>query len=372
MSELTSERVSGCDSSEQMLDSRPLVTQIALIKVGALGDVVRTTTLLPALRKLNPDMQLTWVTGKDALPLLHGNPDVARTVLFDDSPDALWRNVSYDWVICLDDDEALCALASELKSSRISGAYKSGTERKYTDDLAPWFSMGLLRPTSQGGLKRANELKRRNTFTYGDIVYRCLGLEGPVARPFIDIPRVERAAAGEWFAAQGLVKPIVAMNTGAGARWRFKSWGEGQTAELARRIVDQLNADVVILGGAPEKDRNDRIVVAAERPNVCAAPTDLNLLAFASFIERCNILVSSDSLGLHLASALKKPIVAFFGPTSAAEIDLYGLGEKIATPLECAVCYLRDCDVRPHCMDSITVERMFDAAAKQLAFSIDL
>jgi ADP-heptose:LPS heptosyltransferase len=372
MSELTSDRVSGCDSEEQMLDSRRLVTSIALIKVGALGDVVRTTTLLPAMRKLHPNMDLTWVTGKDALPLLHANPDVARIVLFDDSTDAFWRHVNYDWVICLDDDEPLCALASELRSSRLSGAYKAGAERRYTDDLAPWFSMGLLRPANLGGLKRANEMKRENASTYGDIVYQCLGLQGPVARPFIGIPDIERATAGEWFAAHGLVKPVVAMNTGAGARWRFKSWGEGQTAELARRIVDRLNADVVILGGAAEKDRNDRIVAAAGRPNVCAAPTDLNLLAFAAYIERCNILISSDSLGLHLASALKKPIVAFFGPTSSAEIDLYGSGEKIETPLECAVCYLRDCDVRPHCMDSIPVERMFDASTRQLAFSINL
>jgi len=349
-----------------------LETQIALIKVGALGDVVRTTTLLPALRKRHPNMELTWITGKDAVSLLHGNPDVARTVLFDDSPDASWRHANYDWVICLDDDEALCKLASELRSSRLSGAYMAGTERKYSDDLAAWFSMGLLRPASQGGLKRANELKRENASTYGEIIYRGLGLPGPVARPFIEIPRAEREAAARWLEAQRFAGPIVAMNTGAGARWRFKSWGEDQTADLAQQIVDRLSADVVVLGGAAEKDRNERIVVAARRSKVCAAPTNLSLLGFAAFVERCNLLISSDSLGLHLASALKKPTVAFFGPTSAAEIDLYGLGEKITTPLGCAVCYLRDCDVRPHCMESIPVERMFDAVAKHLAFSVNL
>jgi heptosyltransferase-2 len=232
--------------------------------------------------------------------------------------------------------------------------------------------MGLLRRASQGGLERANELKRENTSTYGEIVYRCLGLSGPVARPFIEIPRAERQAADHWFTEHGFGARVVALNTGAGARWRFKSWGEDQTAELARAIVDRLHVDVMVLGGAAESARNDRIVVAAARRNVCAAPTDLSLLAFAAFIERCNLLVTSDSLGLHLASALKKPIVAFFGPTSAAEIDLYGFGEKIATPLGCATCYLRDCNVRPHCMDSIPVQRMFDAAAKHLAFSVNL
>ncbi|MGH7837139.1 MAG: glycosyltransferase family 9 protein [Candidatus Binataceae bacterium] len=162
---------------------------------------------------------------------------------------------------------------------------------------------------------------------------------------------------------------MVGLNTGAGTRWRFKSWGENQSAELARMIVDRLDADVVVLGGASERERNDRIVAAAKRRNVCVAPTDLSLLGFAAFIEQCNLLITSDSLGLHLATALKKRIVAFFGPTSAAEIDLYGLGEKLSTPLACATCYLRDCDVRPHCMDSISVDQMFDAAAKHLVFS---
>jgi hypothetical protein len=64
---------------------------------------------------------------------------------------------------------------------------------------------------------------------------------------------------------------------------------------------------------------------------------------------------------------MRRHIVAFFGPTSAAEIDLYGLGEKIITPLGCSNCYLRDCDVRPNCMDSIPVSLMFAATSRQLA-----
>lgn len=350
-----------------MLTSPGLGTQIALIKVGALGDVVRTTSIVPALKYRYSDLCLTWITGKDASPLIDGNPDVAQTVLFDDPAEAPWRHAAYDWVICLDDDTSLCSLASELRGKRRSGGYLETNERKYTEDLAPWFGMGLLRPSSLGGLARANELKRENQSTYGEIIYRCLDLSTPVFRPFIAIPEEERRAACEWVASRRLHRPIVGLNTGAGARWRFKSWGEEQTAELARLVSDRLDADVIVLGGPPERERNERIVAAANRSEVCAAPTDLSLLAFAALIDQCNVLVSSDSLGLHLATSLKKPIVAFFGPTSAAEIDLFGLGEKIVTSLGCANCYLKDCEVRPHCMDSIPVAQMFEATARQLA-----
>jgi len=58
--------------------------------------------------------------------------------------------------------------------------------------------------------------------------------------------------------------------------------------------------------------------------------------------------------------------IVFFGPTSDAEIDLFGLGEKVVTELPCRRCYLEDCDVRPHCMESIAVDRLFDTTARWL------
>ena len=344
-----------------------LATRIGLIKVGALGDVVRTTAILPGLKRLFPDMELTWITSPAAFPLIEGNPYVARVVAFNGSPDEPWRHCDYDWVISLDDEERLCDLAASLKSRRLSGAYRNGSGCTYTVDLAPWFGMGLMRPAGQGGLERANELKRSNCKTYGEILYRCLGLSKPIARPFIRVPAEKRRRAAEWVRSNQFLGPLVGLNTGAGSRWRFKSWGEDQTVELAQALVDSLNASVIILGGAAETERNRRIAAAVNRPQVCAAPTDLDLISFAAFIDQVDVLVTSDSLGLHFGTALEKAIVAFFGPTSSAEIDLYDLGEKITTPLRCHTCYLKECDISPNCMESIPVQRLLEVTAAQLS-----
>jgi heptosyltransferase-2 len=226
--------------------------------------------------------------------------------------------------------------------------------------------MGILRPLEQGGLDRANELKKVNTKTVGTLLYESLGLPFPVSRPYIAVAEAHLAQARERLSGMGLSgqTPLIGMNTGAGGRWRFKSWGEDQTAELARRLHDDLGAAVLILGGPAERERNDRIVAAAARPTVVQAPTNLELLEFAAFIGLCNVLLTSDSLALHLATALGKPTIAFFGPTSGAEIDLYDLGEKVITPLECRCCYLKTCDIRPHCMQSIGVDRLFEAVRR--------
>jgi heptosyltransferase-2 len=340
--------------------------QVALIKVGALGDVLRTTALIPGLRRLVPHLELTWVTAPGAFPLVPGSPLVNRVVNYLDPPDRPWRRRTYDWVISLDDEAASCALASSLSSRRLSGAYQDREGRLgYTPDVEPWFGMGRLRAPGNGGLARANELKRSNRIDYGGLLYRALGLPLPVERPILALPREDRHCAIEWMRARrGRDRAAIGLNTGAGGRWRFKSWGADATAQLAGLIARRFDALVVILGGPAERERNAEIVERAKCPSVLAAPCDLSILSFAALIEQLDVLVSSDSLAMHMGIALRRPVIALFGPTSDAEINLFGLGEKIVTPLDCRCCYLSDCDVRPNCMQSISLESVAAAVER--------
>jgi ADP-heptose:LPS heptosyltransferase len=59
--------------------------------------------------------------------------------------------------------------------------------------------------------------------------------------------------------------------------------------------------------------------------------------------------------------------VALFGPTSAAEIDLYDRGEKIRSDLDCLCCYRQICDRVPNCMQAISVDTVYRAVERQVA-----
>ena len=341
--------------------------RIVLIKLGALGDVVRTTSLLPGLKRLDPSMELTWITDPGAVPLVKHHPDVSVVRTPGEPGD--WREIAYDWVISLDDSSLACELASELRSSRLSGAYRSVEGAlSYSPDVEEWFGMGLLRPAEEGGIEAANRLKQLNTRTFGEMAFEGLELPGPVERPTVIVPAAARAEAARLVA--GLVGgqrgPVIGLNTGAGSRWKYKSWGEDQTAALAQRLHDELRATVLVTGGAEETARNARIVAAARRPRVLAAPVVPDLLVFTALLGGCSLVVTSDSLAMHLALSQAVRTIVFFGPTSDAEIDVFGLGEKVVTPLACRRCYLRDCEVRPHCMQSIGVERLFEASKRWL------
>jgi lipopolysaccharide heptosyltransferase III len=340
---------------------------IALIKTGALGDVVRTTSLVPALRRQFTNVAITWVTSSAARPLVSGL-DAVTPVAIDGPPDASWRRARYDWIISLDDDGASCQLATALDGPRLSGAYLDARgDRAYTRDVAAWFGMGILRPLALGGLAAANDLKRANVRTFGELLYEGLGLQPPVERPFVAIPPAARRTAAAWLAnaAPGLAgrhPPLVGMNTGAAGRWRFKSWGVDASAALARGLADN-GWTVLVLGGPAEADRNAAICERAARTRVIAGPDDFDLLAFAALVGHCAALVCSDSLAMHLAIASRIPVTALFGPTSDAEIDVFGGGEKIVAPVPCARCYLSTCDVTPNCMETITPDMVLSRIA---------
>lgn len=343
--------------------------KIAILKIGALGDVVRTTILLPALKNKYDGCKITWITGPEGYSILENNPYIDHLVMHDSDETMIWRHEKYDWLISLEDDFSSCSLATSLKSKQLSGSYLDTFGRpSYTEDLSEWFGMGILRPDHLGGLNRANEIKKRNTRTHGNILYSGLGLAGPILRPRIHhglahINKIDRIL-GSWKIDRR--RPTIGLNTGAGARWKHKSWGMQQTAQLAVRLHDEFFANVILLGGPLESLRNQMIHGATDRPGVFIAPPELSTKEFLALLSKLDLMITSDSLALHLGNVVGTQLVTFFGPTSEAEIDVYENVKKINTQLPCACCYLKDCQVSPNCMESISVDRMLAEAVSML------
>jgi len=135
---------------------------------------------------------------------------------------------------------------------------------------------------------------------------------------------------------------------------------------LVSRIRAREDVQFLLLGGPAEQDRNDRLKKASSVP-LLDPGCDNTVPHFAALLSHCDIAVTGDTLAMHLALALKKRTVVLFGPTSAAEIELYGLGEKVVPDMTCLSCYKTACDFVPNCMDLITTEMVEGALLRQLA-----
>ena len=348
------------------------MSAILIVKTAALGDVLRTTSILPGLRSASPEAAVTWATAPAAVDLVRTHPLVGEVVALDASrPDDVdaWTSRlarrAFERVISLDDEAPLCRLASRMKCERLSGAYQrpDGT-LAYTDDTAPWFDMGLL---SVHGKARADELKVLNQKSHPQILAEMLGIE--MGKPELHLPGDARESAREFARRRGLGPgaPVIGLNTGAGGRWTSKQLPVERTVALARLVHEALGGRVrfLVLGGESEVERNRAILTALSTAGLAESTVDAGcdnpLLAFAARVGLCNVLVTSDSLALHVAVALDVRVVAFFAPTSGAEIELYGRGEKVVSTAPDYCSYRADADNA-----SITPERLRDAVMRQL------
>ena len=339
---------------------------ILIVKTGALGDVLRTTAILPGLFERYPGAQVTWVVAEDALPLVEGRGEVEGRVLDLDRPEEVIEALSgrrFSLVASLDEEEACCRLAGAVEAERFVGAhFNEDGEPVYTEDSSAWFDMSLI---SRFGRARADELKALNQRTHPALLASALGIrEG---RPELSLSPEEEASAARRLEDEGLTSAglVIGLNTGAGGRWPSKQLDVERTIETARAISlgAQREMAFLVLGGPLEEGRNDEILEGLRGAGLRAAPGGCSntLREFAALVGRCDLVITSDSFCLHAAVACQAPVVAFFAPTSAAEIELYGLGEKVTSvgPDYCS--YQPDAECT-----TITPERLAGAALEVL------
>ena len=300
---------------------------ILIIKLGAMGDVIRTTAILPGLKEKYKNCSIDWITKKASFDILKNNDLIENTYLIDDGIKNSLKNKEYDLIINLDDDNEACILASKIKHKEIIGSYSENGKNLYTENSSLWFDMGLI---SRFGKEKADELKAENKKTYPQIIYEILGLDYKKQEPILSLNDSE-LNFGKQFADKHNINNndlLIGINTGAGGRWQDKRLSIKETCILIDKLNSEVKAKLLLFGGPTENERNNKIKQEI-KTDIIDAGCNNPLMEFASLVNLCNIIITSDSLAMHIGTALKKKIVAFFYPTSAAEIELFNRGIKI-------------------------------------------
>ncbi len=324
---------------------------VLIVKLAAAGDVLRTTALLPAIRRRYPGVKVTWVTQPEAAGLFVGNDQVDE-VLTTDAPGLMARlaKVTFRAVFCPDADQQTAALAASARSKARHGFTmdERGAIVPLNNAAEHWLRMGI-----------SDHLKKANTETYQSLLAKALGLDpAAVGRPILEATAADVDWAVALMAEHGLCPPIVGINTGAGRRWRHKRWTRQHQAEFVTKMAEK-GTGVLLLGGVEEAQTHSELCRDGAEARILSAGSGLSYGRFAAAIQSCQVLVTGDTLALHVATARGVPVVVLFGPTSAAEIELYGQGVKIQPEgLPCLVCYLPDCDVEPHCQELISADQV--------------
>ncbi len=323
----------------------PITENILIIKLGAAGDVLRTTPLLTRLLTAHPHARIWWLTHS---PDLVPGSRVDRILTWKSENLELLHAAHFSWLINLDKDHYACALASRIEADKKSGFVlgKYG-EAEPADELAKAkFITGIF-----------DDVSLANRKDYPTELFEMCGYEFAGEEYILDIPPDEE------FPGLDRSRPIVGLNTGAGARWTSRLWSIEHWVELAKRL-HASGKNVLLLGGPDEDARNREI---HHRTGGTAQYLGyFNLTQFISLVQHCELVVTGVTMGMHIAIALKKQIVLINNIFNPYEFgNLYGLGEIVQPDSPCK-CFFRGQCINPNyfCLDRLPVEKLSEAVER--------
>ncbi|MCX6150411.1 MAG: glycosyltransferase family 9 protein [Ignavibacteriales bacterium] len=331
----------------------PITFKILIIKLDAPGDVLRTTSLLPSLKKKYPDSFISWLTRESSKDLFKNNPLINQLLIFENA-DTISRLLveEFDLLIHPDASPVSSPLASLVKTKEKKGFVLNSHGRvvAINKEAEDWFEMGAF-----------DEFKKKNEKTYQQIIHEIAGLEYKKSKIqlFLGKEEVEFKNEFEKKFELGKHKYLVGLNTGASKRWQYKKWRLDGYIELIQELSNRKDVGVLLYGG-PEEEESNKILMR-KFPFLIDTGTRNSFRKFFALLDLADVLVTGDTMALHAATALGKKIVCLFGPTSPAEIEDYGLIQKVLPDLNCLVCYKQTCDFVPSCMDKISARMVLDA-----------
>ncbi len=312
--------------------------RILIIKLGAAGDVIRTTPLLAPLQQQYPHHLLTWVTEFPSLL-----PKIVDDPLLLNTENVLWlRHTHFDLVINLDKDRQACALAAEITADRKIGFS--------LDHDGMCFPITEGHPESMGTAVQQkfltglfDDVNKACTLSYPEEIFAICGYEFKGEEYVVDCPDVDGVDFG---LPEG--KPLIGLNTGCGGRWTSRLWPEKYWAELARNLQNAGYA-VVLLGGPEEHEKNLRLA----KSSGVVYPGHFKLQTFIGLMDQCDLVVSAVTMAMHIALGLGKKLVLFNNIFNPHEFELYGRGVIVAPEQECTCFFKPRCSADNFCLETL-------------------
>jgi heptosyltransferase-2 len=321
----------------------PTKEKILIIKLGAVGDVIRTTPLLTYLKKHYPPAKIYWLTNTPELI-----PRIVDVVLKYNAENLTYiQAIKFDFAVNLDKDRDACAVLEKINSEVKKGfTLKDGIPYPIDNEAVHKYMTGVF-----------DDISMDNTKTYPEEIFEICGFrysgEKYILSNFSEYQK-------DWKIDK--TKKVVGLNTGCGGRWTSRLWADQNWILLARELVKQ-NYEVIFLGGEQEDGKNKSL----EKASGGKYPGHFKLEKFINLVDQCHLVVTGVTMAMHITLGLGKKIVLFNNIFNKNEFELFGLGEIIEPDKKCKCFYSPVC-INPEykCMEHISVDRVLNTINKLL------
>jgi len=273
-------------------------------RTSSLGDVLRTTVILYPFK----NDHVTWLVDAAAYPLLEGNPYINRILIFDLASVLQLQKERFDTVINLEKVPGVCAMADSISAWRRHGFRfdEMKGEAEAYDRCEYIFSMC-----------KDSDLKKTHKGHWQQMLLEVIGAKWEDQEYILGYkPKTAETCD-------------VGLNWAVGSKWPNKAWPK-ESWDALKKLMDGQYTYSVQQG------------------------LD-SLHKYMDWINSCRLLVTNDSLGLHIALALRKKVVVLYGPTNPNETYFYGRGEVIYPSVDypCIPCLAPTCVQKTVCMEFI-------------------
>jgi len=296
--------------------SETLDNQVSLVT--SLGDVLRATVLLHFFK----EYRISWLVAAKARPLLEGNRYIDRIYDYNQQALCLLQKKSFDLVINLEKLPGVCAFAEALATKRYLGFRLGGANQPRVKFIAKDKSAKISQYLAE---------KKNNQDCWQQVIAESLGKQW----------RGEGYILG--YRPSSKIKYDIGFNWTVGNKWPVKAWPRKKWKKLGGLIDKKYSISW-------QKGLN-------------------SLKEYIDWLNSCRLVVTADTLGLHICFALRKRVIALFGPTSHREMHFYNCGSVILpqTTYRCLPCFKSKCSKKRQCMDFIdpeTVKKEIDRELK--------
>jgi ADP-heptose:LPS heptosyltransferase len=323
----------------------PVKYKILIIKLGAVGDVIRSTPLIHRFKKEYPGCHITWITN---------TPEIVPASVVDEVCKFEFKSVykikhqKFDVALNLDKDFEACSLLFDVSAAtKLGFILKNDHISTATPEADHKFVTGIF-----------DHISIKNTKNYLEEIFEICGYKFNDEPYILDI---DNSYDSMWnkIRVKAKNRKIIGLNTGCGKRWQTRLWPEDYWMQLIKNL-QKANTFPLLLGGPDEDTMNKKY---AENTGAFY-PGTFTLQQFISLTNQCDIVLTAVSMMMHIAIALKKPLVLFNNIFNRNEFYLYNNGIIIEPVSGCDCYYGNTCKRQRHCMKDIEVDTVYEAIMK--------
>jgi len=297
-------------------DNIAIGIKILIINLDAMGDVLMTTAQLRGLKRKFPESTVIWITLKNAAPLLINNPLIDQVFEYNTESISILSEMKFDYVMNVDKSQKSCALLNFVNAKNKLGfglngdgniiPVNEGAHYNYNLGMDDHFKFKVNERTGQDYLAETFELDYKND----EYIFNFIDEE----RKFIADYKKSVGISSNDF--------VVGFNTGCSLLYPNKKMTVEQHSYLIKNLLDKKKFKIALFGGPEDKERNEEIY-SNFKGKIINTPTNEGVRKGVCYEDIANVVITGDSFGMHLAIALKKYVIAWFGVSCWNEIDLY-------------------------------------------------